>query len=50
MSPYLESIDICGSLFLAPFFVVINKTPLDALFPYNEVELASFKTEVDSIS
>ena len=33
-----------------PFLVVIKTTPFAALEPYNEVEAASFNTEISSIS
>ena len=33
-----------------PFLVVIKTTPLPALDPYKEVEAASFKIDIDSIS
>src|SRR4051812_33871550 len=37
-------------LFLVPFFVVINTTPLAALAPYIADDAASFSISTDSIS
>ena len=50
VTPSFVSTLIVGFLFFSPFLVVINNTPLEALLPYKDVEDASFKTEVDSIS
>ena len=50
VTPSFVSTLIVGFLFFFPFLVVISNTPFEALLPYNDVEDASFNTEVDSMS